>query len=42
MGMECVKPSKGLMYVRDKGHQPGGAKHGKPAHKHKRKQKPNS
>ena len=30
MGMECVQPSQGLMYVRDKGHQPGGAKHGKP------------
>jgi catechol 2,3-dioxygenase-like lactoylglutathione lyase family enzyme len=30
MGMECVEPSQGLMYVREKGHKPGEAKHGKP------------
>ena len=30
MDMECVEPEKGLMYVRDKGYSPGGAKHGKP------------
>ncbi len=28
--MECVEPSKGLMYVRERGHRPGEAKHGKP------------
>ena len=28
--MECVEPAKGLMYVREKGHQPGGPKQGKP------------
>jgi hypothetical protein len=28
--MECVEPSKGLMYVREKGHRPGEPKHGKP------------
>ena len=26
LGMECVEPSKGLMYVRDNGHGKGGAK----------------
>lgn len=30
MDMECVEPSKGLMYVRNKGHRPGEAKHGAP------------
>jgi catechol 2,3-dioxygenase-like lactoylglutathione lyase family enzyme len=30
MGMECVEPSKGLMYVREKGHRAGEHKHGKP------------
>jgi catechol 2,3-dioxygenase-like lactoylglutathione lyase family enzyme len=30
MDMECVEPSPGLMYVRDRGHRPGGPKHGKP------------
>jgi len=28
--MECVEPSKGVMYVREKGHRSGEAKHGKP------------
>jgi hypothetical protein len=28
--MECVVPEKGLMYVREKGHRPGEARHGKP------------
>ncbi len=28
--MECVEPSEGLMYVREKGHRPGAAKHDKP------------
>ncbi len=28
--MECVEPAKGLMYVRERGHRPGEAKHGKP------------
>ena len=28
--MECVEPSEGLMYVREKGHRPGEAKFGKP------------
>jgi hypothetical protein len=28
--MECVEPSKGLMYVREKGHRQGQAKQGKP------------
>ena len=30
LGMECVEPSKGLMYVRDNGHGNGGAKQGQP------------
>ncbi len=30
MGMECVEPQKGLMFVRESGHKPGGAKHGQP------------
>jgi catechol 2,3-dioxygenase-like lactoylglutathione lyase family enzyme len=30
LDMECVEPSQGLMYVREKGHRPGEAKHGKP------------
>ncbi len=30
MGMECVEPSSGLMFVREKGHKPGEAKHGQP------------
>ena len=29
-GMECVEPAKGTMFVREKGHRPGEAKHGKP------------
>jgi len=28
--MECVEPFKGVMYVREKGHRRGEAKHGKP------------
>src|SRR5579863_2272334 len=28
--MECVEPSEGLMYVREKGHRPGEAKFGRP------------
>ena len=30
MDMQCVEPDKGLMYVRNKGHEPGGKNHGKP------------
>jgi catechol 2,3-dioxygenase-like lactoylglutathione lyase family enzyme len=29
-GMDCVEPSPGLMYVREKGHRPGEPKHGTP------------
>jgi catechol 2,3-dioxygenase-like lactoylglutathione lyase family enzyme len=28
--MECVEPEKGLMYVRERGHRPGEARHGTP------------
>lgn len=30
LGMECVEPSKGLMYVRDRGHGKDGPKQGQP------------
>ena len=30
LDMECVEPDKAVMYVREKGHRPGQAKHGEP------------
>ena len=29
-GLECVRPSADLLYVRDRGFAPGGARHGEP------------
>lgn len=29
-GLECIQPHEDILYARDRGHRPGGAKHGEP------------
>ena len=29
-GLQCVQPREGILYARDHGYEPGGAKHGEP------------